>query len=112
MGLGTFGVRMLDELIKIGAEVIIIEQNKDLIEMYKSKASSAIVLEEISELSVRKILPSKVDTVIVDFGRKVELSVISTTILKNLGIANIVVRAQSDEHGRLLKTVGACRPPS
>lgn len=101
MGLGTFGVRMLDELIKIGAEVIIIEQNKDLIEMYKPKASSAIVLEEISELSVRKILPSKVDTVIVDFGRKVELSVISTTILKNLGIANIVVRAQSDEHGRL-----------
>ena len=109
MGLGTFGVRMLDELIKIGAEVIIIEQNKDLIEMYKPKASSAIVLEEISELSVRKILPSKVDTVIVDFGRKVELSVISTTILKNLGIANIVVRAQSDEHGRLLKTVGATR---
>ena len=49
------------------------------------------------------------DTVIVDFGRKVELSVISTTILKNLGIANIVVRAQSDEHGRLLKTVGATR---
>ena len=37
MGLGTFGVRMLDELIKIGAEVIIIEQNKDLIEMYKPK---------------------------------------------------------------------------
>lgn len=107
MGLGTFGIRMLEELSKIGAETVIIEQNKDILDKYKNKAYSAYVIEEINETSLRKILPAKTDTVIVDFSRKIELSIIGTTILKNIGIKNIVTRAQSDEHGQLLKTVGA-----
>ncbi|MEL3913397.1 potassium channel family protein [Treponema pedis] len=107
MGLGTFGIRMLDELSKIGAEISIIDSDKDIVDKYKGKAASAHVIEDISETSLRKVLTSKTDTVIVDFTRKIELSVLSTTILKNIGIENIVVRAQSDEHGQLLQTVGA-----
>lgn len=107
MGLGTFGIRMLEELSEIGADTIIIDQSQEVLDKYKSKAHSAHLLEEITETALRKILPSGTNTVIVDFSRKIELSIISTTLLKNIGIENIVVRAQSDEHGRLLHTVGA-----
>ena len=107
MGLGTFGIRMLEELSEIGADTIIIDQSQEVLDKYKSKAHSIHLLEEISETSLRKILPLRTDAVIVDFSKKIELSIISTTFLKNIGIQNIVVRAQSDEHGRLLKAVGA-----
>lgn len=107
MGLGTFGIRMLEELSKIGAETVIIDQSQEVLDKYKNKAHSVHLLEEINETALRKILPSGTNTVIVDFSRKIELSIISTTLLKNIGIKNIVVRAQSDEHGRLLQTVGA-----
>lgn len=109
MGLGTFGIRMLEELSEIGAETVIIDQNKEVLDKYKTKAKTAYVLEEISETSLRKFIPSQTDTVIVDFTRKIELSIISTTFLKNIGIKNIVARAQSDEHGRLLKNAGATK---
>lgn len=107
MGLGTFGISMLNELFEIGAEIIIIDQNQEILDKYKTKAYSAQLLEEITETSLRKILSANVDTVIVDFSRKIELSIISTTLLKNIGIKNIIVKAQSNEHGTLLKTVGA-----
>ncbi len=107
IGLGAFGIRMLEELEKMSAEVTIIDQNKSLVEKYKSKASSAYVIEEINEVALRKFLSSKTQTVIVDFSRKMELSTLATTILKKIGIENIVVKAFSDEHGKLLQAVGA-----
>lgn len=107
IGLGTFGIRMMDELLKIGAEIIIIDQHKSLIEKYKNKVRAAHLMEEINEVSLRKFLSSKTDTVIVDFSRKMELSTLCTTILKNIGIKNIIAKAVSDEHGKLLTAVGA-----
>ena len=90
IGLGTFGIRMMDELLKIGAEIIIIDQHKSLIEKYKNKVRAAHLMEEINEVSLRKFLSSKTDTVIVDFSRKMELSTLCTTILKNIGIPSLI----------------------
>ena len=97
----------MDELLKIGAEIIIIDQHKSLIEKYKNKVRAAHLMEEINEVSLRKFLSSKTDTVIVDFSRKMELSTLCTTILKNIAIKNIIAKAVSDEHGKLLTAVGA-----
>lgn len=107
IGLGTFGIRMMEELVKIEADITILDQHKNLIEKYKKNARAAFVIQEISETVLRKFLSAKTDTVIVDLSRKMELSTLCTTILKNIGIKNIIAKAVSDEHGKLLHTVGA-----
>lgn len=107
IGLGSFGIRMMNELLKLTDGIIIIDQNKDLVEKYKEKAYSGHWLEELSEASLQKIIPSNAEAVIVDLTEKVELSIMTTAFLKKLGTKNIIAKAKSDEHGKILSKTGA-----
>lgn len=107
IGLGAFGLRMLEELLEITQEIIIIDKDKETIEKYKDKAQAAYVTDAINEIALSKIIPKEIDAVIVDLGGKIEVSIMTTNYLKKIGIKNILVKAQTDEHGEVLSMVGA-----
>ncbi len=109
IGLGTFGIRMLEELLSITNEIIIIDKDKDIIEKYKELAKLAYITDAINEAALRKIIPKEIDAVIVDLGGKIEVSLMTTNYLKKIGIKEIIVKAQTDEHGELLSMVGASK---
>lgn len=107
IGLGAFGLRMLEELLEITDEIIIIDKDKETIEKYKDKARAAYVTDAINEVALTKIIPNEIDAVIVDLGGKIEVSIMTTNYLKKIGVRNILVKAQTDEHGEVLSMVGA-----
>ncbi len=107
IGLGAFGLRMLEELLKITNEIIIIDKDREIIEKYKDLAKSAYITDAINETALLKIIPPEIDAVIVDLGGKVEASIMATNYLKKMGIREIIAKAQTDEHGEVLKMVGA-----
>lgn len=109
IGLGAFGVRMLEELLTITDEIIIIDKDKEIINKYKDFAKSAYVTDAINEVALTKIIPPEIDAVIVDLGGKIEVSIMTTNYLKKMGIKDIVVKAQTDEHGEVLTMVGATK---
>lgn len=107
IGLGAFGLRMLEELVEVTNEIIIIDKDKEIIEKYKDVAQAAYVTDAINEVALSKIIPENIDAVIVDLGGKIEVSIMTTNYLKKLGVKNIMVKAQTDEHGEVLTMVGA-----
>lgn len=107
IGLGSFGLRMLDELLGITDEIIIIDKDREIVEKYKDKAQASYITDAINEQALKKIIPEKIDAVIVDLGGKVEVSIMTTNYLKKMGVREIIVKAQSDEHGEILRMVGA-----
>lgn len=107
IGLGAFGLRMLEELLNITHEIIIIDKDRDIIEKYKDQAKSAYITDAINETALMRIIPAEIDAVIVDLGGKVEASIMATNYLKKMGIKEIIAKAQTDEHGEVLKMVGA-----
>ncbi len=107
IGLGAFGTRMLEELLDVTDEIIIIDKDKETIEKYKDRAKAAYVTDAINEIALSKIIPEDIDAVIVDLGGKIEVSIMTTNYLKKLGVKNIMVKAQTDEHGEVLSMVGA-----
>ncbi len=107
IGLGAFGLRMLDELLGITDEIIIIDKDREVVEKYKDKARASYITDAINEQALRKIIPDKIDAVIVDLGGKVEVSIMTTNYLKKMGVREIIVKAHSDEHGEILRMVGA-----
>jgi trk system potassium uptake protein TrkA len=109
IGLGSFGLRMLEELLSITNEIIIIDKDKDIIEKYKDVAKAAYITDAINEIALRKIIPTEIDAVIVDLGGKIEVSIMTTNYLKKMGIREIIVKAQTDEHGEVLTLVGATK---
>ncbi len=109
IGLGAFGLRMLEELLEITNEIIIIDKDKDIIDKFKDLAKAAYITDAINEAALVRIIPPEIDAVIVDLGGKIEVSIMTTNYLKKMGIKNIIVKAQTDEHGEVLAMVGATR---
>lgn len=107
IGVSTFGKRVLDELVEVDCEIILIDKRSELIEMYKDIVTSAYIADVINEETINKLIPVDIDAVVVDLGDNIEASILVTKYLKNLNIRNIVVKAETDQHGEILKIVGA-----
>lgn len=107
IGLGPFGIRMLEELFHFTDDIIIIDKDPNIIKKYEDKAIKSCVIDITNEESLHKSMEQGVDTAIVDLGGKIELSIMVTTYLKKMGIKEIVVKAESDQHEQVLSIVGA-----
>lgn len=107
IGLGNFGCRILDELIDYEADIIIIDKDREIIEKYKDRVRDAYITDAINQESLKKMIPEDIDSVVVDLGGQLESSILLTNYLKKLNVRRIIVKAKSDEHGEILKLVGA-----
>lgn len=109
IGLGAFGQRMLEELLEITDEIIILDKDKDIVERYKDSAKAAYITDAINEAALKKIVPPEIDAVIVDMGGKIEPSIMVTNYLKKMNVKEIIVKAETDEHGEILRMIGATK---
>ncbi len=98
---------MLDELSKIDCEILVIDKKKELIETLRDQVTSAYIADAINEETIRRLVPKTIDAAIVDLGDALEVSILVTNYLKKMGIKNIIARAESKEHGEILKIIGA-----
>lgn len=109
IGLGTFGVRMLEELNDINADIIILDKNAEMINKYKDFARDAYITDAINQAAICKCIPSDLDAVIVDVGNNLEAAIMTTNYLHKMGQKQIITRAHTDEQGEVLELVGATR---
>lgn len=109
IGLGTFGCRVVDELLHTDADVIILDKDREIVEKYKSSIHDAYITDAISEETLKKVIPSDINAAVVDLGSQLETSILVTNHLRKMGISQIIVKARSDDHGEILKLVGATK---
>ncbi|MBI9104481.1 MAG: TrkA family potassium uptake protein [Spirochaetales bacterium] len=107
IGVDKFGKRMIDELSSLDCEILIIDKDPAVVELWKDKVDAAFIADVFSQETIEKLIPSDIDAVIVDLGNSQEVSILVTNYLHKAGIKKIVVRAGTDEHGEILKIVGA-----
>ncbi|MCR4939103.1 MAG: TrkA family potassium uptake protein [Treponemataceae bacterium] len=107
VGMGTFGCRVVNELEDADADVVIIDKDRDIVEAYKGKVKDAYITDALNDSVLKKTLPDDVDTAVVDLGQQLETSILVTNTLHKMGIKKIIVKARSDEHGDILRLVGA-----
>ncbi|MBN2534539.1 MAG: TrkA family potassium uptake protein [Spirochaetales bacterium] len=107
IGLSTFGRRALEELVYMDLEILLIDRDQEVIQNYKNQVSNVFVLDVIKLESLKKIIPRTLDVAIIDLGDNIEATFLITNYLRELGIKQIVVKADSDQHGNILKILGA-----
>lgn len=109
IGLSYFGKNVLDELLELDVEVLIIDKDREVIEAYKDRPISAIIMDVLNEESLRRALPSTIDGVVIDLGEKIEASILATSYCRKIGIEQIVVKAVTEGHAEILELVGATK---
>ena len=109
IGLGRFGVSLAETLYAEGSEVIAVDERVDKVEEIKERVSHAVQLDGTDFDALKSVGADGVDTAIIAIGENLEASVITTVILKELGLKEIIVRAYTAREKRILELVGASR---
>lgn len=109
IGLGRFGASIARALSEMNFEVLAIDKDEAQVKAMEGVVSQAVVLDATDEKSLRELGVQEFDTAIVSMGDTVEDSIMITLTLKELGVKQVIVKAKSDLHSKILKKVGADR---
>ncbi|MEC2057596.1 TrkA family potassium uptake protein [Peribacillus psychrosaccharolyticus] len=107
IGLGRFGGSIVKALAEEGMEVLAIDLDEDRVNEYAMIASHAVVGDTTDENVLKSLGIRNFDHVIVAIGDNIQSSILTTLMLKELGIGNITVKAQNDYHEKVLRKIGA-----
>lgn len=109
IGLGEFGWSVAKTLSEKGHQVLAIDKDEELVQEASEFATEAVQVDSTDEKALKAVGIMNVDIAVVGIGTNLEASILTTLILKELGIQHVVARAVTDEHGKVLEKVGAER---
>ncbi|MEW9501466.1 potassium channel family protein [Jeotgalibacillus marinus] len=107
VGLGRFGGSIVRELIEQGMEVMAIDKFEDKIDEFANIATHAVMADSTDESVLRSLGIRNFDHVIVAIGDDIQASILTTLMLKEIGVKKITVKAQNDYHEKVLRRIGA-----
>jgi trk system potassium uptake protein TrkA len=107
IGLGKFGATVVRALHELGDEVIAIDRERARVQEVRDASTQAIEADCTDPDTLRALGISDADAVVVSLGEIMDASILVTLYLKELGARRIVVKAVSEDHGKILARLGA-----
>lgn len=109
IGLGRFGFYVAKTLAELGAEVIAIDSSEDRVREIADFVTQTYILDAMDEKALKESGINNADIVIVSIGQNVEANLIVIMILMEMGVKNIIAKAVTPLHGKLLEKIGVSR---
>jgi trk system potassium uptake protein TrkA len=107
IGLGRFGESLARALMAEGAEVVAIDKRSNLVERFRDEATLAVRLDSTDAEALRAQGVDEVDAAIVGIGEDFESAALTVATLKELEVARIYARAETEIQGKIMLKVGA-----
>ncbi|WP_227395666.1 potassium channel family protein [Jeotgalibacillus aurantiacus] len=107
IGLGRFGGSIVRELVEQGMEVMAIDKFEDKVDEFSNIATHAVMADSTDESVLRSLGIRNFDHVIVAIGDDIQASILTTLMLKEIGVNKVTVKAQNDYHEKVLRRIGA-----
>ena len=107
IGLGQFGISIVEELVGNGMDVIAIDSDEEAVKKISNLLPTVAIANSTDEESLKELGIRDVDAAIVAFGSHIEASILTTVILKELGVKTIIVRVDDAYYMPIMKKLGA-----
>ncbi len=108
IGAGQFGRAVALSLASKGQSVMVLDRRADILGGLQDEVDAVLVLDSTDEKALMEIGVQRVSTAIVAIGMdSLEASIMTTALLRQLGVPRIVARAINNLHARVLRAVGA-----
>ncbi|MCD6150611.1 MAG: TrkA family potassium uptake protein [Deltaproteobacteria bacterium] len=107
IGIGNFGYYTAQHLYELGSEVMVIDSNKERIQSIKDQVSRAVVADATDREVLEHLGVPDVDVAVVSVGDRLDTSILITLYLKEMGVKEVVVKAVTVDHGKILEKIGA-----
>ena len=106
-GLGRFGQTLARSLAQTDHQVLVIDESDDVINAISDIVTNAVVGDPTNEAVLRAAGVNDYDCVVVATAGNTNDSILTTLTLKDMGVKQVVARASSDQHRRVLEKLGA-----
>jgi trk system potassium uptake protein len=109
VGLGRFGGALAETLVELGHEVLGVDLSEKVVQSYADELTHVVQCDTTDPEAMAQIGAAEFGTAIVAIGNDVEASILTTSVLSELGVSRIVAKAITAAHGKILERVGAHR---
>lgn len=109
IGLGRFGFHIAKGLAEQGLDVIAADNDPEKVKQVGDYVEDAVVLDSTDIKALEDSGIAKADVVIVSIGENVEASTLTVMSLIDLGVKQVIAKAISVLHGKILTKLGAYR---
>jgi trk system potassium uptake protein len=109
IGLGRFGTAVATTLYEIGHDVLAIDSDRRTIQDITGRVTHAVQADATDAEVLRETGVAGFDTGIVGVSSHLEQSILITLNLSQLGVANVIAKAQTAQHGEILARIGVHR---
>ena len=107
IGLGRFGEALAMMLAQSGHEVIAVDKDEKKVKEMRQYTDCAFVADNLSSDTLKEIGIQNCDVVIICIGEKVDVSVLTTMSVIEMGVPRVIAKALSPEQGAVLSKLGA-----
>ena len=107
VGLGRFGTALVKTLAEAGQEVIAVDKDEQKVKAVRKYTDFAFVVENLNEESLQETGIQNCGTVTICIGEHLDMSILTTMLAIRMGIPHVISKANSQEHGEVLKQLGA-----
>nr|WP_192701874.1 TrkA family potassium uptake protein [Paenibacillus sp. OAS669] len=107
IGMGRFGSSVARTLSDLGYEVLAIDSSEQRTQEISTMVTHVVQADSTDEEALRSLGLRNFDVVIVAIGQDIQSSILTTIILKEIGVPKVVVKAQNELHGKVVKKIGA-----
>lgn len=109
IGAGRFGQSVAIKLAEMGNEVMVVDSREDVIQHIADKVTYAVQADATDENAIKALGIRNFDVAIVTIGSNIQSSILITLMVKELGIKQVVAKAQNPQHAKVLYKIGADR---
>lgn len=107
IGLGYFGQALVQELIRMGNEVTVVEKNAALVEEFRDFIEDLRCADATDENTLKNLGVQHYDACVVATGTDLANSILITASLKEQGARFVAAKAVTERQAKILEKIGA-----
>lgn len=107
IGLSSFGTYLALELAGAGHDVIVIDNDEEKVESIKDFVGKAVIADASDRKTLAELGLKQCDVVVVSLGTSIDISILVTLYLKEMGVSYIMVKAITPDQGKIVELIGA-----
>ncbi len=107
IGLGRYGMSLAQELYQLGWDVLGIDKDEQIVQDMTGRLTYVVRADSTSESVLRELGLGNFDVAIVAIGTDIQASIMTTLLLKTLGVREVIARSNNPLHAQTLERIGA-----
>ncbi|MFM6980511.1 MAG: potassium channel family protein [Micrococcales bacterium] len=106
IGLGRFGGALATELVALGRDVLGVDSIEERVQEYSQYLTHVVQADPTNEEVLRDLGVADFDAAVVAISSSIETSILTASLLIQLGVKQVWAKAATASHGRILTQIG------